>query len=94
MENEEAGGFTVALVTSCEPLQVTYQEFSLGTEFGPDDVFDQQNAPKGSDYPFDLIAADYAIDDAGYEATTGWQWTGSLWGAVVQRKEEGCGAPA
>lgn len=87
-ETTAEGSFTVALVTGLDPVQVTFQEFSLGPEFIPDDVFDQAYAPRILEYPFSPDDAVQAVLDAGYERTTGWQWTGTHWGAVVQSKGE------
>lgn len=40
--------FTIALVTSYDPVAVTFQEFELGPDKGPDDVFDDAHAPGGA----------------------------------------------
>ncbi len=91
MSSESA--FTIAVVTSFDPVAVSLQEFELGPGQAADDLFNEASAPKGRDYPFDLIEADYLIDDAGQERTTGWQWTGQSWGAVVQRRTDPAGDP-
>jgi hypothetical protein len=76
--------FTIAIVTSFDPVAVSLQEFDLGPDAGPDNVFDDVHAPKAREYPFDLNEADHALDGLGYERTAGWRWAGTGWGAVVQ----------
>lgn len=80
--------FTIAVITSYDPLAFAFQEFDLGPDTGPDDVFDDEHAPQVREYPFDLNGADDILGDAGYERTTGWRWAGRGrgWGAVVQQE--------
>jgi len=83
---EDSGGFTVAVVINDSPVEVSFQGFGPGID--PDSVFHPESTPKGSYYPFDLSEADDAIDDAGFEATGTWLWTGQRWGIVVQPRPE------
>lgn len=78
--------FTIALVTSYNPVAVTFQDFDLGPDSGPDALFDDAHAPRGREYPFDLTEADHQVHVAGYEMTASWRWagTGRGWAAVVQ----------
>jgi hypothetical protein len=78
----EEAGFTVAVVTSHSPVEVSVQHLAL--DIDPYDFFKPEQAPRVRDYPFDLNEADSAISVAGYEPTSGWQWTGTHWGCVVQ----------
>lgn len=89
-----ASAFTVAIVMSAVPLRVSFQEFDLGPDKGPDDVFDDEHAPREREYPFDLNKADDVLGDAGYERTTGWRWTSICWGAVVQQRTDYYGSDA
>lgn len=89
-----SSAFTIAIVTSAVPLQVSFQGFDLGPDSGPDVMFDDEHAPRAREYPFDLINADDLLDDNGYERTTGWRWTGTCWGAVVQPRTDYYGSDA
>ena len=84
MSSESA--FTVAVVTSDSPVELSFQEFDLGPEGNPDDAFDTAHTPRTLEYPFDPDEADQVLHAAGYELCTGWQWAGTGWGAVVQPK--------
>jgi hypothetical protein len=79
-------GFTIVVVTRYDPVEISLQH--LGLDIDPAEAFHPESAPGGRDYPFDLNRADDLIHDAGYEATSGWEWTGRAWGAVVQPKTE------
>jgi hypothetical protein len=88
----EPGGFTVAVVTSHNPVEVSIQHLVL--DIDPDDFFTTKDMPRLLEYPFDPTEAGCAIDDAGYEPTTGFQWTGTHWAAVIIPRDEAPPLPA
>jgi len=76
-------GFWLAVVGQGEPETVVrFEHHSDGHD--PDDYLDLGHAPK--EKKFDETAAGAQVADNGYEMTTGWQWAGSEWVAVVQWK--------
>jgi hypothetical protein len=84
--NQEPGGFTVAVVTGHNPVEVSVQHLVL--DIDPDDFFTTENMPRDRDYPFDPQEIWYAVSDAGYAPATGLQWTGTNWAVVVVPKDE------
>ena len=85
-ETTAEAGFTVAVVTSDNPVEVSIQHLVL--DIDPYDFFTTDNMPRGRDYPFDLVMFECVIADAGYTLTTGLQWTGTHWAAVVIPRDE------
>jgi hypothetical protein len=84
-----SGGCTVALVVHERPV-VVVAFMSYLPPWEPDDVFAGRHAAPRA-YGFDADEAEVQVLDAGFEMTTGWQWTGSAWGAVIrQRRVSSC----
>jgi hypothetical protein len=81
------GGFLVAIVTSCQPVEIGWRAYTA--DFGPDDLL---MGSRGRYTPFDEDQANAIIRQAGHERTTGWQLftddgyrgEGGAWAAVVQ----------
>lgn len=63
------GGFVLALVVRCEPLELAYRAYS--SDFDPSDVL---KGSQGRYTPFDENAADSMLRHGlGHERATGWE---------------------
>jgi hypothetical protein len=79
---EADGGFTIAVVRPDDPFGTRVDFTRYGADAVPDDLLDLRHTPGTRE--FDVDEAERQVRERGYKMTTGWQWAGTDWIAVVQ----------